>query len=99
MGADAVASSKQGRCPITAITVAKGIQWYPWVRGPVDTIMQMIGILIHRDRGDVGREWFASHWDLDHASHPWSRIKGPIGATHMHLREVGWQAHGSTGSI
>eukprot|EP00973_Karenia_brevis_P076694 10652639-Karenia_brevis.AAC.1 len=34
MGADAVASTKQGRCPIIAITVAKGIQWDPWVRGP-----------------------------------------------------------------
>eukprot|EP00973_Karenia_brevis_P068589 9539302-Karenia_brevis.AAC.1 len=34
MGADAVASTKQGRCHITAITVAKGIRWDPWVIGP-----------------------------------------------------------------
>eukprot|EP00973_Karenia_brevis_P051915 7210936-Karenia_brevis.AAC.1 len=34
MGADAVESTEQGRCPITAITVAKGIKWDPWVMGP-----------------------------------------------------------------
>eukprot|EP00973_Karenia_brevis_P017319 2375262-Karenia_brevis.AAC.2 len=35
MGADAVARTKQGRCHITAITVAKGIRWDPWVIGPI----------------------------------------------------------------
>eukprot|EP00973_Karenia_brevis_P008163 1105590-Karenia_brevis.AAC.1 len=35
MGADAVASTKQGRCLITAIIVAKGIKSDPWVMGPM----------------------------------------------------------------
>eukprot|EP00973_Karenia_brevis_P045243 6266917-Karenia_brevis.AAC.1 len=61
--------------------------------------MQMIGILTHWDGGDVGREWITSQWDLDNASNPWSRVKWPMGATHMYLREVGWQAQWSTGSI
>eukprot|EP00973_Karenia_brevis_P090641 12403533-Karenia_brevis.AAC.1 len=39
MGANAVASSKQGRCPITAIAVAKGIRRDPWVIGPANTIL------------------------------------------------------------
>eukprot|EP00973_Karenia_brevis_P094596 12423271-Karenia_brevis.AAC.1 len=50
-GADAVASSKQGRCPITAVAVAKGPRWDPWVMGPTSTIMEMVGILL-RWEGD-----------------------------------------------
>eukprot|EP00973_Karenia_brevis_P091829 12409356-Karenia_brevis.AAC.1 len=72
MGADAVASAKQGRCPITAITIAKGIKWDPWVMVPVNTIMHMIGIVNKWD-GNVGIEWIRSQWDLDHAPNPWSR--------------------------
>eukprot|EP00973_Karenia_brevis_P085812 11903837-Karenia_brevis.AAC.1 len=41
MGANAVASEKQGRCPITAIAVAKGIRWDPWIIGPANTILHM----------------------------------------------------------
>eukprot|EP00973_Karenia_brevis_P007631 1037179-Karenia_brevis.AAC.1 len=55
-GAHAVASEEQGRCPITAITVAKGIRWDPWVMGPVNTIMHMNQILNGWD-GEVGMEW------------------------------------------
>eukprot|EP00973_Karenia_brevis_P010281 1393047-Karenia_brevis.AAC.1 len=43
MCADAVAGTRQGRCLITAITVAKGIKWDPWVMGPVNTIIQFMG--------------------------------------------------------
>eukprot|EP00973_Karenia_brevis_P016310 2233321-Karenia_brevis.AAC.1 len=78
MGADAVASTKQGRCPVTAITVAKGIRWDPFVIGPVNTIMQMIGI-VNTWEGDVGREWITSQWDLDHSPKPWPTVKGPMG--------------------
>eukprot|EP00973_Karenia_brevis_P095427 12427265-Karenia_brevis.AAC.1 len=90
MGANAVASEKQGRCPITAITAAKGIRWDPWIMGPVNTIMHMIQIINAWD-GEVGREWIKSLWDPRHAPHPWARVKGPMGATHMHLMEMGWE--------
>eukprot|EP00973_Karenia_brevis_P068083 9470786-Karenia_brevis.AAC.1 len=59
MGADAVASTKQGRCPITAIIVAKGIKWDPWVMGPVNTIIHMMQIIDPWD-GDDGRQWITS---------------------------------------
>eukprot|EP00973_Karenia_brevis_P024557 3386854-Karenia_brevis.AAC.1 len=59
MGAHAVASAKQGRCPITAITVAKGIRWDPWIIGPANTIMHVIQI-INAWEGDVGRQWIKS---------------------------------------
>eukprot|EP00973_Karenia_brevis_P062328 8668083-Karenia_brevis.AAC.1 len=48
MGANAVASTKQGRCPITAIAIAKGIRWDPWIMGPTNTIMHMIEIIMGR---------------------------------------------------
>eukprot|EP00973_Karenia_brevis_P022546 3103214-Karenia_brevis.AAC.1 len=55
IGADAVASTEHCRCPIIAITVAKGIKWDPWVRGPVNTITHMIGIINGWD-GNVGKQ-------------------------------------------
>eukprot|EP00973_Karenia_brevis_P016458 2254729-Karenia_brevis.AAC.1 len=58
MGADAVATTKQGRCLITSITVAKGIKWDPWVMGPVNPL---------------GEQWITSQWGLDHAPNPWLR--------------------------
>eukprot|EP00973_Karenia_brevis_P017532 2404712-Karenia_brevis.AAC.1 len=88
MGADAVASTKQGRCPSTAITVAEGIRWDPCVIGPVNTIMQMISIVNSWD-GHVGKEWITSQWDLNHSPNPWARVKGSMGTTQMHLKERG----------
>eukprot|EP00973_Karenia_brevis_P002672 364553-Karenia_brevis.AAC.1 len=32
-----------------------------------------------------------SLWDLQHAPHPWARVKGPMGAAHMHRMEIGWE--------
>eukprot|EP00973_Karenia_brevis_P040677 5628171-Karenia_brevis.AAC.1 len=72
MGANAVATTKQGRCPIIAIKVDKGIRWDPWVMGPANTIMHMIEIINAWD-GDVGKRWIKSFWDLAHAPHPWAR--------------------------
>ena len=40
MAADATGTAKKGRCPITAIAVAKGIEWDPYVRGPVTLIQE-----------------------------------------------------------
>eukprot|EP00973_Karenia_brevis_P059236 8247510-Karenia_brevis.AAC.1 len=77
MGANAVASAEHGRCPITAIAVAKGIRWDPWIICPTNTILQKIQILIGWE-GEVGREWIKSIWDLQHSPLPWARVKGPM---------------------
>eukprot|EP00973_Karenia_brevis_P035599 4909763-Karenia_brevis.AAC.1 len=61
MGAHAVASEKQGRRPITAITVAKGIRWDPWILSPVNTILHVLQIINAWD-GDMGRQWIKSQW-------------------------------------
>ena len=36
--ADCMGSAKSGRCPITAIAIAKGPEWDPEVRGPTNLI-------------------------------------------------------------
>ena len=35
MAADSMRCAKQGRCPSTAIALGKGIQWDPYIRGPI----------------------------------------------------------------
>ena len=35
MAADSMGCAKMGRCPITAIALGKGIQWDPYIRGPI----------------------------------------------------------------
>eukprot|EP00973_Karenia_brevis_P029962 4131694-Karenia_brevis.AAC.1 len=60
MGADAAASTKQGRCPIEGHHCSQRVQ---------------MGRMGHRAGGDVGGEWITSQWDLDHAPSLWSRVK------------------------
>eukprot|EP00973_Karenia_brevis_P015461 2114836-Karenia_brevis.AAC.1 len=43
-GADAVASTKQGRCPIILVAIGKGPRWDPYVMGPTTTIMELVGM-------------------------------------------------------
>ena len=40
MAADCMGCAKYGRCPITAIAIAKGPEWDPEVRGPTRLIME-----------------------------------------------------------
>ena len=44
MAADCMSCSKRGRCPITAIAVAEGLDWDPYVRGPVQLIKEWAAI-------------------------------------------------------
>eukprot|EP00973_Karenia_brevis_P030852 4255023-Karenia_brevis.AAC.1 len=45
-----------------------------------------------------GSGWIESRWDLDQAPIPWSRVKGPMGAAQMHLKEMSWQARWCRGT-
>ena len=40
MAADATGTAHKGRCPYTAIAIAKGMEWDPYVRGPVTLIQE-----------------------------------------------------------
>eukprot|EP00973_Karenia_brevis_P047193 6549706-Karenia_brevis.AAC.1 len=48
---------------------------------------------------DVGRQWIKSKWDLQHSPHQWARANGPMGATQMHLMEMGWELQLAQGRI
>eukprot|EP00973_Karenia_brevis_P040404 5583631-Karenia_brevis.AAC.1 len=69
MGANSVASTKQGRCPMTVIAVTKGISQDLRIMGPTNTIMHMIEI-INTWEGDFGQQWIRPQWDLMHAPPP-----------------------------
>eukprot|EP00973_Karenia_brevis_P090359 12402204-Karenia_brevis.AAC.1 len=58
----------------------------------------MVQILANWDM-DVSRQWIQSKWDLQHSPHPWARVKRPMGATQMHLMEMGWEMQSSQGQI
>eukprot|EP00973_Karenia_brevis_P056209 7817536-Karenia_brevis.AAC.1 len=60
--------------------------------------MPMLEIINAWDE-DVGREWIKSLWDLRHAPHPWTGVKGPMGATQMHLMEIRWDMQRWQGQI
>eukprot|EP00973_Karenia_brevis_P076928 10682466-Karenia_brevis.AAC.1 len=66
--------------------------------GPVNTIMHMVGIINGGD-ADIGRVWIRSQWDLDHASNPWARVKGPIGATQLHQKDIQWKVQWHQGTL
>eukprot|EP00973_Karenia_brevis_P076271 10593062-Karenia_brevis.AAC.1 len=58
----------------------------------------MIGIVNSWDR-NLGQEWITSQWALGHSHNPWARVKGPMGATHMYLKEMGWQTQWRDGVL
>eukprot|EP00973_Karenia_brevis_P037838 5218807-Karenia_brevis.AAC.1 len=60
MAADAVASRKHGRCPITAVALAKGLRWDPHVVGPTNTILHMISIVLQWEGEPLGKTWIRS---------------------------------------
>eukprot|EP00973_Karenia_brevis_P056744 7896608-Karenia_brevis.AAC.1 len=55
--------------------------------------------IINAWEGEVGRQWIKSRWDLKHALHPWARVKGPMGASQMHLMELGWEMQRYQGQL
>eukprot|EP00973_Karenia_brevis_P045072 6243196-Karenia_brevis.AAC.1 len=58
----------------------------------------MTGIVNQWD-ANFRKECVKSQWDLDLAPNPWSRVKGPMGATHMHLTDMGWKAQINAGAF
>ena len=90
MAADATGTSHKGRCPYTAIAVAKGMEWDPYVRGPVSLIQEWCRVAPKVHLPTLQRAWTAMEQQLTNASNPWQKVKGPMGAAYMHLKEMGW---------
>ena len=93
MAAGSMGCSKKGRCPITAIVVAKGIEWDPDARGPTQLIKQWAAFFPRIEPGALTEAWANMKDNLEAAgAKPWARVKGPMGATYLHLKEMGCSA-------
>ena len=94
MAADSMGCSKQGRCPITAIALAKGLEWDPYVRGPMQVFKHWAAISPKIEPKALEEAWNQMEQHvLQPGGKAWARVKGPMAATFMHLREIGWTAH------
>ena len=80
MGADVVGTPSNGRCPITAIAIGKGIEWDPWVRGPGMVIREAIAAAIKAGTRQVAEIWGRISRQILDAVNPWATVKGPHGS-------------------
>ena len=100
MAANGMGCSKKGRCPGTGIAVAKGLEWDPYVRGPIQLIKEWAAIFPKIEPKALAEAWVKME---DHVEAPkgkaWARVRGPMGATHMHLAEMGWAPYFETDPI
>ena len=94
MVADSMGCAKQGRCPITAIALAKGIEWDPYIKGPMQVFKHWAAISPRIEPKALKEAWtkMEAHV-LSPGGNPWARVKGPMAATFLHLKEMGWSAH------
>ena len=89
--ADSMGCSKIGRCPITAIAVAKGLQWDPYVRGPTQLIKEWAAMFPNISPRALCEAWVKMEDHVEEGGgRAWARVKGPMGATHMHLADIWW---------
>ena len=91
MAADATGTAHKGRCPYTAIAVAKGMEWDPYVRGPVTLIQGWCRVAPKVHLPALSRAWIIMEAQLAQAAHPLQRVTGPMSAAHLHLKEMGWK--------
>ena len=92
MAADSTGFSKRGSCPTTAIAVAKGLEWDPYVRGPTQLIKELAAIYPNIGPKALTEAWANMEDNIEAGARPWSRVKALMGATYMHLQEMGWSA-------
>ena len=90
MTADCMGSAKYGRCPITAIATAKGPEWDPEVRGPTNLILEWCRFVPQIAPQTPARAWTAMEEHIQ-GGNQWAKVVGPMRATYMHLKEMGWQ--------
>ena len=90
MAADATGTAHKGRCPYTAIAVAKGMEWNPYVRGPVTLIQEWCRVAPKVHMPSLQRAWTTMEAVLSQTGKPWLKVNGPMSAAYMHLQELGW---------
>ena len=81
--------AKYGRCPITGIAIAKGPEWDPEVRGPTRLIMEWCRLTPQVPPDTLTEAWVKMEEHID-GGNQWAKVVGPMSATYMHLKEMGW---------
>ena len=89
MAADCMGSAKYGRCPITAIAIAKGPEWDPEVRGPTRLIMEWCRLKHLVPPNTLTEAWIKMEEHIA-GGNQWAKVVGPMSAAYMHLKEMGW---------
>ena len=84
MAADCVGNAKSGRCPITAIAIAKGPEWDPEVRGPTRLIMEWCRLTQLVPPDTLTNAWVKMEEHIE-GGNEWAKVVGPMNATYMHL--------------
>ena len=87
MAADCMDSAKFGRCPITAIAIAKGPEGDPYVRGPTNQLLEWCRLVPKVAPLRLARAWRAIEEQIQRGNQ-WAKVTGPTSATYMHLKEM-----------
>ena len=80
MEADATGTAHKGRCPYTAIAVAKGMEWDPYVRGPVTLIQEWCRVAPKVHMPSLQRAWTTMEKVLSQTERSWLTVNGPMSA-------------------
>ena len=91
MAADCMGCAKAVRCPITAIAIAKGPEWDPYVRGPTNPILEWCRLEAQVAPLTLARSWSAMEQHIQ-GGNMWAKVTGPMSAMYMHLEEIVWKA-------
>ena len=89
MTADFMGCAKYGRCPITAIAIAKGPEWDPEIRGPTRLIMEWCRLVPQVPPDTLTQAWINMEQHIE-GGNQWAKVTGPMSAAYMHLKEMGW---------
>ena len=82
--------AKYGRCPVTAIAIAKGPEWDPEVRGPTRLIMEWCKLVPQMQPETLVNAWEKMEQKLE-GGNQWAKVTGPMSAAYMHLKDMNWQ--------
>ena len=79
-----------GRCPITAIAIAKSLEWDPFVRGPTNQILEWCRLAPQVSPLTLARAWTARE-QHNQGGNMWAKVTGPMSATYIHPEDMGWK--------
>ena len=86
----AVSTCTKGQCPTTLIWLGLGREQDPAIKVPCDQIRMWLYLAPKADQVLISKAWWRMKIDFFTSSMPWSKVKGPLGATIGTLDSIGW---------